>query len=171
MKKLNKHFAAMALMLASAASHAGSPGGLQLLVLGAPDAAEHQQRIAAYFAAYEADPAGFGCNQRPLQIDNAHQQPVKNATPEMALAAVASATQRKKFSRAMEKFRDPDHDRGFDGALLYAARDGKLKLYGISAWTEEAILVSTLGPADWSDPKKFKLGMCRVLQMPVLQEP
>jgi len=70
----------------------------------------------------------------------------------------------------LKSYRDPKHQRGFDGALLYDVQNGSLKLYGISAWPKEKIHRADIKAADWDNKGKFRLAMCRAMaEMPVIQ--
>lgn len=153
------------------AAQAGSPEGLQLVVLGTPGAAGHKVKVEQFLTAYDADPSGFDCDNRQLNIQDTVQKSLKAITPDMALAAVSDAKKRPAFSKAISKYRDRDHDRGFDGALLYDVMDGKLVLYGISAWDKKPIQKVELSVSESNDRSKFNLAICRALHMPVLQAP
>lgn len=169
--KLHQLIITTTFALIHATSQAGSPGGLQLLVLGTPGAIEHKPKVEQFFAAYNADPSDFDCDNRQLRIEEALQKPPKGITSDMALAAVTDAKQRKVLSKAMAKYRAPDYDRGFDGALLYDVKDGKLTFYGISALDKIGILTTALNATEWDDKSKFNLKICRALQLPVLHAP
>lgn len=171
MKLLYKAIAAFSLTLTSASAHAGSPDNLQLLILGSPAAAAHQPRIAQYFKDYDADPTGFDCDGHQLNIDAAFQAPLKTVTAEMAKKSLSDPKQRSALGKAMEKFRSPEHDRGFDGALFYDLQEGKLILYGISTRSKRKILASSIPVSDTGNRAKFNLAMCRALLMPVLRAP
>jgi len=150
---------------------AGAPDGLQLLVLGTPNAAVQKANIEQFFVAYSADPGGFDCDNRQLNIQDTVQHSLRAITPNMASAAVGDSTQRKSFSKALSKYRDQDHDRGFDGALLYDVIAGTLVFYGISAWNKKPIQKIELPVGETNDKRKFNLAICRALHMPVLMTP
>jgi hypothetical protein len=171
MKLLYKAIATLLLTLAVASTHAGSPDDLQLLILGSPAAAAHQPRIAQYFKDYEADPTGFDCDGHQLNIGAAFQAPLKTVTPEMARKSLSDPKQRRALGKAMEKFRSPEHDRGFDGALFYDLQEGELIMYGISTRSKRKILASSIPVSDASNRAKFNLAICRALLMPALQAP
>lgn len=151
---------------------AGSPDGLQLVVLGTSQAVVAQAKIAQYFAEYEKSEGNFDCDDSMLSIGSAMQKPVSAITSEKALNSVTDKKQRLEFSKALASYRDARHGRGFDGALLYDIQDDTLKIYGISAWSKEKIHRSELKPSDWNNKTKFRLAMCRaIVGMPVLQSP
>ncbi|WP_154667903.1 hypothetical protein [Pseudoduganella violaceinigra] len=151
---------------------AGSPDGLQLLVLGTSQASAAQPKVAQYLAEYEKSQGNFDCDDIMLNIGSAMQKPVSAISPEKALLSVSDNKQRTLFSKALASYRDPQHKRGFDGALLYDVQNGSLKIYGISAWTKEKIHRSEVKSSDWDNKEKFRLAMCRAMaEMPVLQEP
>jgi len=152
-------------------AQAGSPEGLQLVVLGTPGATGYKVKVEQFFTAYDADPTGFDCDNRQLNIQNTVQKSLKAITPDLALAAVSDLKKRLSFSKAISKYRDSDHERGFDGALLYDAKDGKLVFYGISAWDKKPVQKAELSTSELDDKRKFNLAICRALHMPVLQAP
>ncbi|KQZ39526.1 hypothetical protein [Duganella sp. Root1480D1] len=153
------------------AAHAGSPGGLQLVVLGTSGAADYRVKVEQFFSAYETDPTGFDCDNRQLNIESTVQKPLKAITADVASVAATDTKKRRSFSKTISKYRDRDHDRGFDGALLYDVINGKLVFYGISAWDKEPIQKVELSASESDDKRKFNLAICRALHMPVLQAP
>lgn len=153
-------------------ANAGSPDGLQLLVLGTNQASILQPKIAQYLTDYEKSQGNFDCDNIMLNIGSAVQAPISTISPEKALLSVSDKKQRATFSKALASYRDSQHERGFDGALLYDVENGSLKLYGISAWTKEKIHRAELKSSDWDNKEKFRLAMCRAIaEMPVLQAP
>lgn len=153
------------------AAQAGSPEGLQLVVLGTSSAAAHKVKVEQFFSAYDADPTGFDCDNRQLNIRDTVQRSLKVITPDMALAAVSDPQKRPAFIKAISKYRDREHDRGFDGALLYDVIDGKLVFYGVSAWDKKPIQRVELSVDELEHKHKVNLAICRALHMPVLQAP
>lgn len=153
------------------AAQAGSPEGLQLVVLGTSGAAGSKAKVEQFFSAYDADPTGFDCDNRQLNIQDTVQRSLKAITPDMALAAVSNPRNRPAFTKAMSKYRDRGHDRGFDGALLYDVIDGKLMLYGVSAWDKKSIQKVELSVGESEDKRQINLAICRALHMPVLLAP
>jgi len=161
-------------MLASApcCSFAGSPDGLQLLVLGTSQASTVQPRIAQYLIEYEKSQGNFDCDDIMLNIGTVVQTQVSGISPDKALLSVSDSKHRAAFSRTLATYRDPQHKRGFDGALFYDVQNGSLKLYGISAWSKEKIHRSEVKASEWDNKDKFRLAMCRAIaEMPVLQAP
>jgi hypothetical protein len=153
-------------------ANAGSPDGLQLLFLGTNQASVVQPKIAQYLNDYEKSQGNFDCDDVMLNIGSVTRAPVATISPEKALLSVTDKKQRVTLSKALVSYRDSQHERGFDGALLYDVQDGTLKLYGISAWTKEKIHRSELKSTDWNNKEKFRLAMCRAMaEMPVLQAP
>jgi hypothetical protein len=167
-----KHVAALALLaLAQAGAHAGSPGGLQLVVLGSDKAAAHSAQVKAFFASYR--PGEIACLDTQLNIGSGYSEASpKGFTPALALAAVKDKNKRKELARLMSAYRDKQHKRGFDGALAYDIKDGMLELYGISAFADAAVEVARIAPADASDAGKFTMAVCRALvNLPVMEAP
>lgn len=151
---------------------AGSPDGLQLLIIGTAQGSIAQPKIAQYLAEYEKSQGNFDCDDIMLNIGSALQEPVRTIAPEKALLSISDKKQRLAFSKSLTAYRDSKHQRGFDGALLYDVQNGALKLYGISAWSKEKIHRSEVKPGDWDNKEKFRLAMCRAIaEMPVLQAP
>jgi hypothetical protein len=153
-------------------SLAGSPDGLQLLILGTDRSRGAQQKVAQYLDEYQNSVGNFDCDDYTLNIASTVQGPVATISSDKAMASISDKKQRLAFFKTLSKYRDQQHKRGFDGALLYDVHHGTLKLYGISAWTKEKIHRTEIGSHDWNNKDKFRLAMCRALaEMPVLQSP
>jgi len=151
---------------------AGSPDGLQLLILGTSQASAVKPKIAQYLVEYEKSQGNFDCDDIMLNIGSAMLEPVTAISPEKAMLSVSGNKHRAALSKALASYRDPQHKRGFDGALLYDVQGSSLKLYGISAWSKEKIHRSEVKATDWDNKEKFRLAMCRAMaEMPVLQAP
>lgn len=159
------------LLLNTPVTNAGSPDGLQLVIIGGPAASAYQPRISQYFKDYDADPTGFDCDNHQLNIGAAYQAPLKAITPELAQKAISDPVHRNEIGKTMMKFRSQDYERGFDGALFYDLQEGKLMLYGISARPKKKLLATSVPVSDVGNREKFNLAMCRALSMPVLQAP
>jgi hypothetical protein len=93
-------------------------------------------------------------------------------TPDIAIAALSDATKRDRLGKLMKKFRDKNHEHGFDGALAYDVKDEKIFLYGISPLRKVKIYASVLPMEDLHNTKKINLAICHALvNIPVLAEP
>jgi hypothetical protein len=93
-------------------------------------------------------------------------------TPAMALGSTNDIKQRRSLGKVMARFRDKNHERGFDGALAYDVQDDKILLYGISAMPSVKLHASVLPLTDLRDAKKTGLAICHALvHLPVLAEP
>jgi len=116
------------------AGFAGSPGGLQIVMVGTPKAAPYAAAVDAFFKRYDVDSSGTDCDDSQLNIDSVYAHADKaGITPAMALGATNDIKQRRSLGKMMARFRDKNHERGFDGALAYYVQDDKILLYGISA--------------------------------------
>ena len=72
----------------------------------------------------------------------------------------------------MTKFRDKNHDRGFDAALVYDVKDGSLVLHGVSADIDTKVVSSVLPFSDLKNTAKVNAAICHALvNIPVLAEP
>lgn len=170
--EMNKFLLTVCLAFAPYMAFAGSPDGLQLLILGTNQSSAVQPKLAQYLVEYEKSQGNFDCDDVMLNIGSAMQAPVNTISPEKAILSVSDKKHRAALSQALASYRDPQHKRGFDGVLLYDLQGGLLKLYGISAWSKEKIHRSEVKVEDWGNKEKFRLAMCRAMaEMPVLQAP
>lgn len=162
-------------MLAGWASTAiaGSPDGLQLVMIGTAKAAAQKPALDAFFKRYNPGTTDADCEDTQLNINSVYAEPGKaGITPELAIAATTDKKQRAALGKLMAKFRDKTHDRGFDGALVFDVQNDKILLYGISAMSSIKQYVSMLPLSDLQYPKKTNLAVCHALvQLPVLAEP
>lgn len=155
-----------------ASAHAGSPDGLQLLILGTTGADAQAEAVKQYFARYSIDKPGFNCLDSQLNISEAYQQPIKGVSAELALAALNDKKQRKQLSKLVKSYRDRTHDRGFDGVLLYDVSGDKLVFRGIPGDSGDAVLTSPIALTDVKNTAKFNLAICKAMvEIPVLMEP
>ena len=77
-----------------------------------------------------------------------------------------------RLGKLLTRFRDATLDHGFDAALVYEVRDGKVRLYGISGDPDDKVLVSSLTLDEARDQKKFNVAVCKaVASLGVLAEP
>ena len=121
----------------SATALAGSPGGLQLVVVHTSKAAPHQPHVQAFFDRHFAGNGIHDCDDSALTIDGVHYQSgSKGITGDLIKNAVFSSAQHKKALALMSSFRDNNHHCGFDGALVSDVIDNKLVFYGVSAHRE-----------------------------------
>jgi hypothetical protein len=152
---------------------AGSPDGLQLVLVGTAKAAAQKPALDAFFKRYNPGSTDADCEDTQLNINSVYADPGKaGITPELAIAATTSKQQRAALGKLMSRFRDKSHDRGFDGALVYDVQNDKILLYGISAMSSIKQYVSVLPLSDLQNPKKANLAVCHALvQLPVLAEP
>ena len=173
MKQLRKIATGLLLACAHAMACAGSPGGLQIVIVGTAKALPHGVALDAFFARYNADNNDADCDNSQLNIDSVYRKAAQaGVTPDLALAATSDRKQRKRLGGLLGRFRDKNHPRGFDGALAYDLRDDKILLYGISAMPEIKIYASVLPMADLRDIKKINMAICHALvHLPVLEEP
>lgn len=152
---------------------AGAPGGLQIVLIGTDKAAEYRPAIDDFFKRYNPDNGESDCEDTQLNIDSVYAPSTgSNITPELAVTATRDKKQRVKLGRSMTRFRDAQHKRGLDGALLYDIQNDKIILYGISAMSSVKVYASALPLPDLRNPKKTSQAICHALvQLPVLAEP
>lgn len=173
MKMFSKIIAVSMLAGLSSMAIAGSPDGLQLVMVGTAKAAAQKPALDAFFKRYNPGTTDADCEDTQLNINSVYAEPGKaGITPELAIAATTDKKQRAALGKLMSKFRDKTHDRGFDGALVYDVQNDKILLYGISAMSSIKQYVSVLPLSDLQNPKKANLAVCHALvQLPVLAEP
>lgn len=151
------------LAAAAGAARAGSPDGLSLAAVGNASGAPYAAAVKQFFADYKAQKVA-DCNDYMLNIANlyvTHLPP--QLTGDLAVGAVNDKARRKRLAALLTGFRDATLTHGFDGALAYEVRDGKLRLYGISGDPGEKVLVSTLTPAEAADQQKFNVAACKAV--------
>ena len=163
--------AASLLFAILAPAHAGSPGGLQVVVLGSAKAAPHIGQVKSFFAMPHDDP--MSCLDSQLNLNSGYRKGApKGITADLALAAVADKRKRATLARLLSGYRDKDHKRGFDAALAYDVKGSKLTFYGISAFADADVEVSAIALADVNDKQKFNLAVCKALvNLPVMEAP
>jgi hypothetical protein len=93
-------------------------------------------------------------------------------TGDLAVGSVNDKARRKRLGKLLTRYRDATLDHGFDAALAYEVRDGKVRLYGISGDPNGKVFVSSLTLDEAQDQKKFNVAVCKaVSRLPVLAEP
>jgi hypothetical protein len=162
----------LGLSLGAVAAHAGSPDGLSIAAVGNASGAPYTGAIQQFVADYKAHKVA-DCNQYMLNVANVyftHLPP--QLTGDLAVAAVHDKARRKRLGKLLTRFRDATLDHGFDAALAYEVKGGKVRLYGISGALDEKVFVSSLTLDEAQDQKKFNAAVCKaVSRLPVLAEP
>jgi hypothetical protein len=150
---------------------AGSPGGMELIVVATKRAASYTGKIKPYFTNYKQDSAEATCDDEQLDIAGIYlKSGSMGITGELAVSAVTIPKQRKKLNKMMTAFRDKNHDRGFDVALAYDLASDKLVFYGISAYPRVKAHSTFLALADIEDKEKLARAIClAIVQLRVLQ--
>jgi hypothetical protein len=171
MKKLLS-FCILSLALPLAAN-AGSPDGLQLLVLNADNASPYKDLVQNYFKRYNPSRRGFDCDDAQLNIASAYQKvPPTGISAAIAIEAATKASMHKKQARALKRFRDSEHDRGFDGVVIYEVRANKLTFTGISAADREDVFVSEVPLVSLQNEAQVNEALCKaIVHLPILQAP
>ena len=170
MKVLQRCVAAL-LVAAVLPASAGSPGGLKIVVIGAAKTAAYAEQVKTYFAMSHSDP--MSCLDSTLNLNSGYSESTpKGMTADLALGAVSDKKKRRQLGKLMSAYRDSAHPRGFDGALAYDLKDGKLALHGVSALADAEVATSWIALADVKDKSKFNLAMCKALvNLPVMEAP
>lgn len=165
--------AATLLCLCSMTASAGSPDGLEIVTLAAPAGAAYAGDISAFFDRFDHDITASNCENAQLNIAGVYKKNGdKGINAALGLAATKSRKQRDLLGRLMTAFRDKNHPRGFDAALVYNVDKDTLLLYGISPPASVRVGASVLPLADLKNPKKVDAAICHALiTMPVLAEP
>ena len=161
-----------ALITGATAAHAGSPDGLSIAAVGNASGAPYTGAIKQFVADHEADKVA-DCNDHMLNVANVYFTNLPaQLTGDLAVAAVNDKAKRKLLGKLLTRFRDATLKHGFDAALAYEVRDGKVRLYGISGDPNERVLVSSLTLDEAQDQKKFNVAVCKaVSRLPVLAAP
>ncbi len=173
MKILKSCLFALIATAANPAAWAGTPDGLQLISLATERADPYATAINAYFDRYDHDATASHCENSRLNIGGVYvKKGKKGLNSEMALAGAVNKKKRQQLGLLMTKFRDKNHDRGFDAGLVYDVKDESLILYGVSADIDTKVVSSVLPITDLQNPAKVNAAICHALvNIPVLAEP
>lgn len=152
---------------------AGTPDGLQIISIAAEKAESHAAAISAYFDRFDHDPTASQCGNAQLNIGGVYiQKSKKGINRDLALSAVTSKKTRQQLGKLMTKFRDKNHDRGFDAALAYDVKGENVVFYGLSADIDTRVYSSTVAIVDLQNNSKVNAAICHALvKIPVLAEP
>lgn len=164
------------LLAAASGTHAGSPGGLQLLTLPTARALPYQATIASFFSRVGHDAGASDCENAMLSVDTVYDKKARvgntGIDSQFALEAVFSKSRRRQLAAALNKFRDRDIKRGFDAALVYDVVGNDVVFYGVSAHAGERVFTARVRVAETSDKAKVNAALCHVLvNLPVLVAP
>jgi hypothetical protein len=164
---------AVLLSLYSIAACAGSPGGLEVITLANAKGGAYAADISAFFERFDHDAHASYCENAQLNISGVYKKNgSKGINSELALSATQDRKQRSLLGHMMTAFRDKNHPRGFDAALVYDVKNDALLIYGISADSDTKVYASVLPLADLTDKKKVDAAICHALvNIPVLAEP
>ena len=164
---------AAGLMASSLSAMAGSPDGLQILLLRSAASAEYDAVVDQYLSRYRIGGAGFDCLDAQLSLAAVtHEVSVKGVSADTAYTAATKAAARKTMASKLEHYRDAERDHGFDGALAYRKEGEQLVFYGIAAMEGEPAHVSKLPLTAIKDDAKVNRAICEVLvRIPVNAEP
>jgi hypothetical protein len=125
-------------------ARAGSPDGLSIAAVGNASGAPYTSAIKQFVADHHAHKVP-DCSQTMLNVANVYFTNLPpQLTGDLAVAAVNDKAKRKRLGKLLTRFRDATLDHGFDAALAYEVRDGKVRLYGISGDPRDKVLVSSL---------------------------
>jgi len=160
------------LLLASTAASAGTPGGLQILVLRAPESARFDATVDDYFSRHRPDD-GDECLDALLNIDSVTtNRPPKDVGASDVFKAAASKKDHKNLARKLERFRDADHPHGYDAALAYRSEGEQLVFYAVGAFAPEPVKISKLAQSSLQDRARVDKAICETLvHIPVNAEP
>jgi hypothetical protein len=161
-----------ALITGATVAYAGSPDGLSIAVVGNASGAPYTGAIKQFVADHHAHKVA-DCSETRLSVANAYFTNLPpQLTGDLAVAAVHDKARRKRLGKLLTGFRDATLNHGFDAALAYEVRDGKVRLYGISGDPRDKVLASSLPLDEAQDQKKFNVAVCKaVAELFVLAEP
>jgi hypothetical protein len=160
------------LMASVTMARAGSPDGLSVAVVATDSGIPYTGAVKQFAADHKAHKVA-DCDDYMLNVANVYFTDLPaQLTGDLAVAAVSDKAKRKRLGKLLTGFRDATLTHGFDGALAYEVKNGKLRLYGISGDPDEKVLVSSLTLDEAKDQKKFNAAACKVLaSLGVLAEP
>lgn len=159
-------------IIAATTAHAGSPDGLSIAAVAKASGAPYTGAIKQFVADHKAHKVA-DCNDYMLNVANVYFTNLPpQLTGDLAVAAVHDKSKRKRLGNLLTSFRDATLEHGFDAALAYEVKDGKLRLYGISGDADEKVFVSSLSVDEAQDQKKLNVAICKaVASLGVLAEP
>ena len=159
-------------LLASASSLAGTPGGLQILVVRAPESARFDATVNDYFSRHGLD-VGDECSNAQLNIDSVTTStPLKNVGAADVFKAAASKQEHKALARKLDRFRDADHPHGYDAAFAYRSEGEQLVFYAVGAFAPEPVRISKLALSSLQNRPSVDKAICEALvHIPVNAEP
>ena len=160
------------LLLISAKSLAGTPGGLQILVLRSAESARFDKLVDEYFSRHHPDD-GAGCLDALLNIDSVTSgTPLKNVGASDVFDAATSKSKHKTLARKLERFRDTSHQHGYDAAFAYRNEGEQLVFYAVGAFTLAPVGVSKLPLSSLQNLESVDKAICEALvKIPVNMEP
>jgi hypothetical protein len=162
MLKFKKSIVLLCLLASTTIVEAGSPDGLNIVVIPNEAALPNASLVKQFWIDYKA--TGIRCNEEALHLENLYTTAYPpQLTSELALGAVHDNAKRKKLSKVLTQFRDKTLKHGFDAALTYELKEGQLRLYGISGFADIKVVASSLSLDDARDQKKFNAAFCKAL--------
>jgi hypothetical protein len=172
MKNLFVLAAIGSLAFASATAHAGTPGGLQILVVRSAESARFDKLVDEYFSRHHPDD-GAGCLDALLNIDSVTTStPLKNVGATDVFKAAASKQEHKALARKLDRFRDADHPHGYDAAFAYRSEGEQLVFYAVGAFAPEPVRISKLALSSMQNRPSVDKAICEALvRIPVNAEP
>lgn len=159
-------------LFASTSSLAGTPGGLQILVLSTPESSRFDARVNDYFGRHGLD-VGDECSNALLNIDSVTTStPLKNVGAADVFKAAASKQEHKALARKLDRFRDADHPHGCDAAFAYRSEGEQLVFYAVGAFAPEPVRISKVALSSLKSLSSVDKAICEALvHIPVNAEP
>jgi hypothetical protein len=164
---------ALGLILTHAGAAAGSPRGLQIIVVSTPGGQAYLPSVKSFFDHYDPDAGKSDCDGAQLNIDSAI---IGSRTPgissELAISAVGDEHKRRQLAKLLAAYRHERAPRGLDGVLVVDVKGEELRLYGISAFLPAGVQQSRIRSGELADQSKFDTAVCQALiHMPVMEAP
>jgi len=152
------------LLLLAQASFAGTPGGLQILILHpTADESRFQAVVNGFFSRYSPDD-GMECLDTLLNIDTVTSDTtIKNVTAESVVKAIASKAEHKTLAKKLATYRDASHRRGYDAAITYRSEGDQLVFYAVGSFAETPARVSKLPLTALQDKARVDETICKAL--------
>lgn len=144
-------------------AHAGSPGGLHIIVTSTANAKPYIDQLGSFFERYDKGRSLQECQNRQLNIEAATFNGRQNSFPAEEILAIQGSKERKRLAKRLSAYRDQDHTEGLDGLLTVDFSDDSLMLRGIPTSMNRSIQTERVRVSDLKESSILDLAVCKVL--------